>query len=229
MSKSRGNFLDPNDMVAALGVDGTRYASLRELPFDRDADVSWDSFTRRYNADLANDFGNLVNRTLAMTARYFDAQRQAPRAAGEAPLAPLWETALAGWRDALEGSLLHDALAALWEFVGAANRFVDAEQPWVLAKARDAGDAAAGKRLSGSLGDLLEAARLIGMAAAPFMPETAPRLAEQLGLAYPYRPDGNGGPALDELLRWGAGAPAGPIGRPTPLFPRLEVAEPARA
>jgi methionyl-tRNA synthetase len=229
MSKSRGNFFDPNAMVAALGVDGTRYASLRELPFDRDADVSWDSFTRRYNADLANDFGNLVNRTLAMTERYFDGQRQAPRAAGAAPLAPLWETALAGWRDALEGSLLHDALAALWEFVGAANRFVDAEQPWVLAKARDAGDAAAGERLSGSLGDLLEAARLIGMAAAPFMPETTPRLAEQLGLAYPYGPDGNGGPPLDELLRWGAGAAAGPIGRPTPLFPRLEVAEPAGA
>ena len=229
MSKSRGNFFDPNAMVAALGVDGTRYASLRELPFDRDADVSWDSFTRRYNADLANDFGNLVNRTLAMTARYFDGQRQAPRPASEAPLAPLWEDAMVGWREGLEGSLLHEALAALWEFVGAANRFVDAEQPWVLAKARDGGDDVAGERLSGSIGDLLEAARLIGMAAAPFMPETAPRLAEQLGVAHPYGPDGNGGPPLEELLRWGAGAAAGPIGQPTPLFPRLEVAEPAGA
>jgi methionyl-tRNA synthetase len=229
MSKSRGNFLDPNDMVAALGVDGTRYASLRELPFDRDADVSWDSFTRRYNADLANDFGNFVNRTLAMTARYFDGQRQAPRAASVASLAPLWDRALARWQEALDGCLLHEALAALWEFVGAANRFVDAEQPWVLAKARDDGDAVAGERLSGSLGDLLEAARLIGVAAAPFMPETAPRLAGQLGLAYPYGPDGNGGPPLDELLRWDAGAAAGPIGRPTPLFPRLEVAEPTGA
>ena len=67
MSKSRGNFLDPNDFVAAFGSDGARYVALREVPFDRDAEVSWDSFVRRYNADLANDFGNLVNRTVSMT------------------------------------------------------------------------------------------------------------------------------------------------------------------
>ena len=66
MSKSRGNFLDPIDVVRALGADGARYVTLREVPFDRDADVSWDSFVRRYNADLANDFGNLLNRTVSM-------------------------------------------------------------------------------------------------------------------------------------------------------------------
>ena len=223
MSKSRGNFFDPNAMVAALGVDGTRYASLRELPFDRDADVSWDSFTRRYNADLANDFGNFVNRTLAMTARYFDTERQAPRPAADSPLAAEWASARERWRAALEGLLLHEALAALWDFVGAANRFVDAERPWVLAKARDAGDGAAGDRLSGTLGDLLEASRLIGLAATPFMPEGAPELAAQLGLDFPYGPDGNGGPPLDEQLVWGAGHRPGRIGTPRPLFPRLEV------
>ena len=78
MSKSRGNFLDPMDVVAALGRDGTRYAVLREVAFDRDSDVSWDSFVRRYNADLANDFGNLLNRTLSMTGRYLDGERPAP-------------------------------------------------------------------------------------------------------------------------------------------------------
>ncbi len=223
MSKSRGNFLDPNAMVAALGVDGTRYATLREVPFDRDADVSWDSFVRRYNADLANDFGNLVNRTLAMTVRYFDGQRPAPRDAGAAPLAGMWSAALARWREALAGCLLHEALAGLWDFVGAANRFVDAEQPWVLAKARSGGDGAAGERLAGSIGDLLEACRLVGLAAAPFMPETATRLAAQLGLEFPYGSDGNGGPPLDEWLMWGASGDGGSIGNPTPLFPRLEV------
>ena len=78
MSKSRGNFLDPVDMVAALGRDGTRYTVLREVAFDRDSDVSWDSFVRRYNADLANDFGNLLNRSLSMTKRYRDGERSAP-------------------------------------------------------------------------------------------------------------------------------------------------------
>ena len=81
MSKSRGNFLDPNDFVAAFGQDGARYVVLREVPFDRDAEVSWDSFVRRYNADLANDFGNLVNRTVSMTNRYLDGERPAPTAA----------------------------------------------------------------------------------------------------------------------------------------------------
>ena len=80
MSKSRGNFLDPVDVVAALGRDGARYAVLREVAFDRDSDVSWDSFVRRYNADLANDFGNLLNRTLSMTGRYLDGERPAPTA-----------------------------------------------------------------------------------------------------------------------------------------------------
>ena len=78
MSKSRGNFLDPNDFVAAFGADGARYVVLREVPFDRDAEVCWDSFVRRYNADLANDFGNLVNRTVSMTNRYLDGERPAP-------------------------------------------------------------------------------------------------------------------------------------------------------
>ena len=70
MSKSRGNMLDPTDVVAALGADGARYVTLREVAFDRDTEVSWDSFVRRYNADLANDFGNLVNRTVTMAGRY---------------------------------------------------------------------------------------------------------------------------------------------------------------
>ena len=136
MSKSRGNFLDPHDFVATFGSDGARYVALREVPFDRDAEVSWDSFVRRYNADLANDFGNLVNRTVSMTNRYLDGERPAPRAPEESSLAPDWLRH--DGRVSASGStafLLHDALAALWEYVGAANKVVDAEQPWVLAKA----------------------------------------------------------------------------------------------
>jgi methionyl-tRNA synthetase len=220
MSKSRGNFLDPNDVVAALGRDGTRYAVLAEVAFDRDSDVSWDSFVRRYNADLANDFGNLLNRSLSMTKRYRYGARQAP---AEGVLSAAWAPAFERYAKALEACLLHDALAALWGFVGEANRFVDAEQPWGLAKAAKNGDEAAAARLDVVLGDLLEACRVIAFAAAPFMPESAARAAEQLGVDYTYGPDGNDGPPLHQLVAWGALETKGTIGTPAPLFPRLET------
>jgi methionyl-tRNA synthetase len=228
MSKSKGNFFDPADLVSAFGADGTRFVTLREFPFDQDADVSWESFTRRYNADLANDFGNLVNRTVTMAGRYLDGARPAARPAAEAPLAGEWAATLPRVAAALERCLLHEALAALWDFVGAANRFVDVEAPWVLAKAARGDDAtaatAARSRLEGVLGDLVEACRLIGLAAAPAMPSIAPRVLEQLGYPYPYAADGNGGPPVLEELSWARHATeAGALGTPTPLFPRLDA------
>jgi methionyl-tRNA synthetase len=230
MSKSRGNFLDPADFVAAFGSDGARYVVLREVPFDRDAEVSWDGFVRRYNADLANDFGNLVNRTVSMTNRYLGGERPAPRAAAGSPLAEGWADTLRAYGEALDGCLLHDALAELWEFVGGANKVVDAEQPWALAKAAAAGDGGAGERLRAVLGDLIEACRLLGLAVAPVMPGAAPRILAQLGYEYPYAADGNGGPTLADELVWGAhAADPGRLQTAEPLFPRLEseATEPA--
>ena len=224
MSKSRGNFLDPNDFVAAFGSDAARYVVLREVPFDRDAEVSWDSFVRRYNADLANDFGNLVNRTVSMTNRYLEGERPAPRETDESSLRHDWLATLIDYRGRLDGCLLHDALGVLWDYVGTANKVVDAEQPWVLAKAWKAGDEAAGERLRGVLGDLVEACRLVGLAAAPFLPGTSPRLLGQLGYRYVYGPDGNGGPPVLDELAWGAhAADRGRVTAPEPLFPRLDV------
>ena len=222
MSKSLGNFLDPIDVVNTLGADGARYVTLREVAFDRDTDVSWDSFVRRYNADLANDFGNLLNRTVSMANRYFGGQRPAPGPA--AGLAKVWLETLTTYREKLEGCLLHEALRVLWEMVGAANRLVDAEQPWSLAKAAKAGDGEADTRLHNVLGDLVEACRLVALAAAPFIPLAAPRALAQLGYEYPYAADGNGGPALLEELRWGAHATeAGRLETAEPLFPRIET------
>jgi methionyl-tRNA synthetase len=224
MSKSRGNFLDPDATVAAFGPDGARYVTLREVPFDRDADVSWDSFVRRYNADLANDFGNLVNRTVSMAGRYLAGARPAPRAGAGSALGEAWSALLPDYCQRLEGCRLHDALALLWEFVGAANKAVDSEQPWVLAKAAAGGDSAAAERLRDVLGDLVEACRLVALAAAPFMPGVAPRVLAQLGHDYPYRADGNGGPPLLDELRWAAHATeSGTLTAPVPIFPRLEV------
>ncbi len=230
MSKSRGNFLDPGDVVRAFGPDGARYVTLREVAFDRDSDVSWDSFVRRYNADLANDFGNLVNRTVSMVHRYLGGERPAPRPAAASPLAAGWADTLALVRDRIEGCLLHEALAGLWEYVGGANRTVDTEQPWVLARAAKEGDAAAEAHLRDVLGDLVEACRLVALAVAPFMPGAAPRILAQLGYGYPYGPDGNGGPPLLDELRWGRHAStSGRVGRPEPLFPRLEAEDAGEA
>jgi methionyl-tRNA synthetase len=227
MSKSRGNFFDPTDVLAAFGADGTRFVTLREFPFDQDADVSWESFVRRYNADLANDYGNLVNRTVTMAGRYLGGERPAPRPATESPLGGAWSRAFGAYSSKLDALLLHDALAALWAFVGEANRFVEAEQPWAIAKAARAGDAAAPEaeaRLAGVLGDLVEAVRLVSLAVAPFMPSIAPRALAQLGHGYGYESDGNGGPPLLDELTWGAAADAdGRLGAPEPLFPRLEL------
>jgi methionyl-tRNA synthetase len=226
MSKSRGNFFDPSDVLAAFGADGARFVTLREFPFDQDADVSWESFVRRYNADLANDYGNLVNRTVSMAGRYLGGERPAPRPAAASSLGQAWARTAATYAAKLDALLLHDALSALWEYVGEGNRFVEAEQPWALAKAARAGDATspeAEARLAGVLGDLVEAVRLVSLAVAPFMPSIAPRALAQLGYTYGYEADGNGGPPLLEQLTWGAASDAsGRLGSPEPLFPRLE-------
>ena len=125
----------------------------------------------------------------------------------------------------MDALLLHEWLGALWEFVGEANRFVDSERPWELAKAANGGDATAASRLRGVLGDLLEACRLVALYAAPAMPESAARVWSLLGHEWPYDTAGRGGPARAKLAAWGSLAPTGPLGEPSPLFPRLDVEE----
>jgi methionyl-tRNA synthetase len=157
-----------------------------------------------------------------MTNRYLDGERPAPGPVGS--LAAAAGAALRDYEERLEACLLHDALAALWTLVEAANRLVDAEKPWDLAKAAKTGDELASQRLRDVLGDLLEACRVAGLAVAPFMPATAPRVLAQLGYAYRYAADGNGGPPILDELAWGAHASeAGRVTPPEPLFPRLET------
>jgi len=169
----------------------------------------------------------VITRLYSPTGRYLGGERPAPRSGTEAPLAEAWSRAVSAYEAKLDAMLLHEALAALWGFVGDANRFVEAEQPWAIAKAARAGDATAPEaeaRLAGVLGDLVEAVRLVALAAAPFMPTIAPRALAQLGYRYAYEADGNGGPPLLEQLEWGAASAAsGRLGTAEPLFPRLEV------
>jgi methionyl-tRNA synthetase len=226
MSKSRGNFLDPDSAVAALGADGARFVALREVPFDRDGDVSWDSIIRRYNAELANDFGNLVNRASTLASRAFGGDAPAPRAAGESPLAGEWESARRKSEEAMSALALHEWIGSLWEFVGAANRYVDAEKPWELVKAAKAGDAEARARLAGVIGDLLEACRLVALFAAPVIPTVSEKIWSLLGHQWPYDASGHGSTPRSDLAGWGSATRSGPLGEPTPLFPRLEADEP---
>jgi methionyl-tRNA synthetase len=225
MSKSRGNFYDPNDFVAAFGLDGARYVVLREVPFDKDAEVSWDSFIRRYNADLANDFGNLVNRTVSMVNRYLGGERPDPVPETEGRLSWFWANMPGIYGAELEDCMLHDALSLMMStVVPEANKLVDTAKPWDLNKAAKTGDAGAAAELRGVLGDLVEICRVVALAVAPFMPEAAPRILAQLGYEYPYGDDGNGGPPIMDALRWGAAAgKAGRVGTAEPLFPRLET------
>ena len=222
MSKTRGNVLVPGEMADLMGVDGVRYVVLAEVPFERDADVSFDGFVRRYNADLANDFGNLLNRTLNMTGRYLDGERVPPVAGETSELGQKWAETWPRIEQAMERFLLGDALAALGDFVGAANRFVDVEQPWQLAKTAKAGDARAQARLSAGLGDLLEACRVVSLAYGPFMPAASRRVSAQLGRPYDYDERGAGGQPLHEAVAWGSAAP-GKVGTAEILFPRVDL------
>ena len=222
MSKTRGNVHDPDDAADLFGIDGIRYVVLREVPFERDADVTFDGFIRRYNADLANDLGNLVNRTVSMTNRYLDGALRRPEAGTDADheLAATAARAVAAYEAGMAEHRLADALAAMMELVGAANGYVESQAPWALNKAGES------ERVAQVLAHLAEACRIVGHLLAPVAPIGSRRIHEQLGLEVPYDARGAGGPPLSELVRWGGGSPdAWQSGTPTPIFPRIDPGE----
>ena len=231
-SKTQGNFLDPEAAIKTLGPDGVRYAVLREVPFDGDAEVSRASLIGRYNTDLANNWGNLLSRVVSQVGRYAGGDR--PPASGRTGLAGLWPAILAAYEAKLGACLLHEAIGALWGFCDAANRLIDAERPWSLAQtaADDQADpetrAAAQQRLEAVLGDLVEACRLLATASAPLLPATAPTALAALGYPYPYGSDGSTPVGTWEReLRWGAHAgEPGRVSGGRPLFPRLLLDSP---
>ncbi len=220
MSKTTGNTEDPDAAADRFGVDGVRYVVLREVPFERDADVTLDGFVRRYNADLANDLGNLVNRTVSMSNRYLEGVLP--------PLANATEPADGEIRDvaarvveryhaSLGEHRLADALAAMMELAGAANGYAESQAPWSLNKAGET------ERLGAVLSVLAEACRILGHLLAPVAPDGARRIHEQLGAPPPYDERGAGGPGLDGLLAWGGGPTELRTGSPAPIYPRIDL------
>ncbi len=213
MSKSLANVVEPNMLVDKYGVDAIRYFLLREVPFGLDGDFSHSALVHRINSDLANDLGNLVSRSTAMLAKYFDGVLPAAAATDAVDTAfiahfPQAVTAV----DTLMGELaFNKALQAIWELVSAANKYIDDTAPWALAKKEEDRP-----RLGRVMYNLLEAVRLVGLLVGPFMPETAARIAAILG-----------GDPQDLTITgrdgWGGLAAGTRIEKAAPLFPRIET------
>ncbi len=220
MSKTRGNVLDPDEAVDLFGVDGTRYLVLREIPFDRDGDITVEGLVRRYNADLANDLGNLVNRTVSMSARYADGALPAVGTAtrpADLELRATAERVVAGYHAAMTKLHFDEALAAMMELTRAGNGYAESQAPWSLNRAGEQ------DRVREVLSAMAETCRILGHLVAPFTPAAASRLAAQLGAPQPYDQRGAGGPGLDALLAWGGGPDGWQTGSAEPLFPRTEL------
>jgi methionyl-tRNA synthetase len=220
MSKTTGNVRDPDETAAIFGIDGVRYMVLREVPFDRDADVSTEAFVRRYNADLANDLGNLVNRTVSMTNRYLDGRLPAvtdATATADLEVRDVAARVVGAYHAAMGRHHLDEALAAMMELARATNGYAEGQAPWGLNKAGET------ERVGQVLAVMAEACRIIGHLLAPVAPSGAGQIHEQLGVELPYDDRGAGGPGLDALTAWGRGPANWQTGVATPIFPRVDA------
>ena len=180
MSKSIGNVVDPVSLVQTFGVDQVRYFLLREVPFGQDGSYSEDAIIGRINADLANEFGNLAQRSLSMVAKNLDGVVPEPGGFGAEDL-ELLEFAsglLPRAREAFDSQAMHQGLEAIWLMLGAANRYFSAQEPWVLRKSTDPADQ---DRFRTVLYVTMEAVRVAAILVQPVMPASAAKLLDLLG------------------------------------------------
>jgi methionyl-tRNA synthetase len=227
VSKSLGNVVDPVELAETYGTDALRYYLLREISPFEDGDFTLERFIRSYNADLADQLGNLLNRVVSMVGRYYGGvvPTSGDRAEEDERLIGVAQALPERISKALSRYDPQSALAAIWELVGAANSYVESTAPWSLAKARKAekaekaegAEGPAEQRLATVLYNLVEALRVIAWHVRPFLPATAEGIDTQLGLQEVE------GPA--DATVWGA-YPAGTrlIGG-TVLFPKFELPE----
>ena len=214
MSKSIGNVVEPNHLIDQFGVDVIRYFLLREVPFGQDGDFSHKALVGRINSDLANNLGNLLNRTLNMLKKYFKGELPTSDLIGDEdePLIAK-STEVIQEVDRLYNELAYSKiLAKIWEFLDAGNIYINDTAPWNLAKS-DEGK----QRLATVLYNSAEACRVIAILIAPFMPETADKMMEQLGIDTPVDQQG-----LDSIQQWGWIKPGTQTHQGPQIFPRID-------
>ena len=210
MSKSRGNVIYAEDLVKLIGVDAVRYYLLSEMPYVSDGSITYETVFERYNSDLANTLGNLVNRIVAMSNKYFGGQVMAPTA--QEPLdEQLKDAALAAVENVdklLSKYRVSDALEAILSLARRSNKYIDETAPWVLAKDEDKKE-----RLGTVLYNLLESIRFIAILVSPFMPETAEKIFKQINTQVT---------SYDSLKEFGGLKAGEKVGTAEPLFSRLD-------
>lgn len=218
ISKSRGNTVDPLELVEIYSTDALRYWYVREMTRNGDGNFSEERLIARYNQDLANDLGNLVNRSIGMLQRYrggvvptVDANRESVLKRVAAGVPERMDAAYAAFD-------FRSAVGAVWDLVTTANKAIDDEKPWELAKAAKGGDAAAATRLDVVLADLVETIRLLAVYLSPIIPSGADRIAAQAG--FPIEP---GTPVSS--LHWSDALAGTTLPKASPVFPRIEVGD----
>jgi len=206
MSKSTGNTVDPIAVIDEWGVDAFRYYVLRELDIGPDGNWTDAGFVARYQAELANGLGNLINRSLSMLKRYRNGVVPSPSPELKNVTEETRQKVLANFRN----SELQSALENIWALITRANQYVDQTAPFKLAK-----DATQAKRLDEVLYNLAEVCRIIAVLVSPILPGAAARIYEQLGLGAL--------PQSFSAADWGGLHAGHSIGEPAPLFPRKET------
>ncbi len=211
MSKSRGNVIYSDDVVKAFGVDGARYYLLSEMPVNSDGSITYESLVERYNSDLANTLGNLVNRSVAMAKKYFGGKIMPPIEHGtvDHELIHMAEELPKKVESLMNEYRMADTMDAIMSLARRANKYIDETSPWVLAK-----DEEQSARLGTVLYNLLETIRFIGVALEPFMPETSVKILDEIGA---------GKRDLASLERFGALEAGKYVGEPVPIFARIDA------
>ncbi|MBI2609076.1 MAG: methionine--tRNA ligase [Deltaproteobacteria bacterium] len=179
MSKSKGNFIEPEALIDEYGVDPLRYFVLREIPFGSDGDFSNSALIGRINSDLADDYGNLLNRTITMTLKYQEGKVLKPSSITpiDQELVEKYTSMRISYKKNMDDIAFHKALTALWEAIRFTNKYIDSNEPWKLSK-----DESKKERLNDVLGFTLEAIRIASVLISPFMPQTAGKALSALGI-----------------------------------------------
>ena len=210
MSKSRGNVIYSDELATHFTVDGVRYYALAEMPYLNDGSITYESMVNRYNTDLANNLGNLVNRTIAMTKKYFGGIVPEPgnEEGPDAELKEACRTAVKEFTDNMESFHLADACTAIFTMLRRANKYIDETTPWTLAKSEETMP-----RLRTVIYNLLETIRTGAVLLTSLLPQTAESIFRQIGTDVS---------AFDSVSTFGALVPGNAVGEAAPLFQRID-------